>query len=44
MILLPMSGVLELEALYGGFAQEPFGDDSLEYVFIARRPPRGDAP
>ena len=29
---------LELEALYGGFAREPFTDDSREYVFIARRP------
>ncbi len=28
---------LELEALYGGFAREPFGDDSEEYVFVARR-------
>ncbi len=28
---------LELEALYGGFAGEPFGDDSREYVFVARR-------
>lgn len=31
---------LELEALYGGFAREPFTDDSREYVFIARRPPK----
>ena len=29
---------LDLEALYGGFAREPFTDDSREYVFIARRP------
>lgn len=28
---------LELEALYGGFAGEPFTDDSREYVFVARR-------
>jgi SAM-dependent methyltransferase len=28
---------LDLEALYGGFAREPFGDDSREYVFVARR-------
>ena len=28
---------LEVEALYGGFAGEPFGDDSGEYVFVARR-------
>ncbi len=27
----------EVEALYGGFAGEPFGDDSREYVFVARR-------
>jgi SAM-dependent methyltransferase len=29
---------LELEALYGGFARQPFTDASREYVFIARRP------
>ena len=29
---------LEVEALYGGFGGEPFGDDSREYVFVARRP------
>ena len=34
--LLDVAG-LELEALYGGFAQEPFADDSGEYVFVARR-------
>lgn len=28
---------LELEVLYGGFAREPFTDDSREYVFVARR-------
>jgi hypothetical protein len=28
---------LELEALYGGFANEPFDDNSCEYVFVARR-------
>ena len=28
---------LEVEALYGGFAGEPFADDSREYVFVARR-------
>ena len=28
---------LEVEALYGGFAHEPFTDDSREYVFVARR-------
>ena len=27
---------LEVEALYGGFAREPFADDSPEYVFVAR--------
>ena len=34
--LLDVSG-LELEALYGGFAKEPFDDSSPEYVFVARR-------
>ena len=29
---------LEVEALYGGFAREPFDDASREYVFVARRP------
>jgi len=28
---------LGVEALYGGFAREPFTDDSREYVFVARR-------
>jgi ubiquinone/menaquinone biosynthesis C-methylase UbiE len=28
---------LRLEALYGGFAGEPFTDDSREYVVVARR-------
>jgi SAM-dependent methyltransferase len=28
---------LDLEALFGGFAREPFTDGSREYVFIARR-------
>ena len=27
---------LELEALYGGFAGEPFDDESREYVFVTR--------
>jgi ubiquinone/menaquinone biosynthesis C-methylase UbiE len=27
----------ELETLHGGFAGEPFGDDSREYVFVVRR-------
>jgi hypothetical protein len=34
--LIDVAG-LELEALYGGFAGEPFDDDSSEYVFVARR-------
>ena len=34
--LLDVAG-LELETLYGGFAGEPFDDDSHEYVFVARR-------
>ncbi len=34
--LLDVAG-LELEALYGGFAREPFADDSPEYVFVSRR-------
>jgi ubiquinone/menaquinone biosynthesis C-methylase UbiE len=33
--LLDVAG-LQLEALYGSFAGEPFGDDSREYVFVAR--------
>jgi SAM-dependent methyltransferase len=33
--LLDISG-LQLEALYAGFAREPFADDSSEYVFVAR--------
>jgi hypothetical protein len=34
--LLDVAG-LEVEALYGGFAGEPFSEDSREYVFVARR-------
>jgi SAM-dependent methyltransferase len=34
--LLDVAG-LQVEALYGGFASEPFGDDSREYVFVCRR-------
>ena len=34
--LLDVAG-FESEALYGGFAGEPFDDDSREYVFVARR-------
>ena len=33
--LLDVAG-LEVEALYGGFAHEPFADNSREYVFVAR--------
>lgn len=35
--LIDVAG-LELEALYGGFAWEPFTDDSHEYVFVVRKP------
>lgn len=35
--LLDVAG-LELEALYGDFDRRPVGDDSREYVFVARRP------
>ncbi|HEY2697174.1 MAG TPA: class I SAM-dependent methyltransferase [Pseudonocardiaceae bacterium] len=34
--LIDVAG-LELEALYGGFANEPCTDDSTEYVCVARR-------
>jgi ubiquinone/menaquinone biosynthesis C-methylase UbiE len=34
--LIDIAG-LKLDALYGGFAREPFTDDSREYVFVARR-------
>jgi len=34
--LIDVAG-LDLEALYGGFAGEPFDDDSREYVFVARK-------
>jgi ubiquinone/menaquinone biosynthesis C-methylase UbiE len=33
--LLDVAG-LQLEALYGGFAREPFDQDSREYMFVAR--------
>jgi SAM-dependent methyltransferase len=33
--LIDVAG-LEVEALYGGFEREPFGDETREYVFIAR--------
>jgi SAM-dependent methyltransferase len=29
---------LEVEALYGGFAREPFEEGSLEFVWVVRRP------
>jgi SAM-dependent methyltransferase len=35
--LLDVAG-LEVESLDGGFAGEPFTDDSREYVFVAQRP------
>jgi SAM-dependent methyltransferase len=35
--LIDVAG-LELEALYGGFAGEPVGDQSAEYVLVAARP------
>jgi SAM-dependent methyltransferase len=34
--LIDVAG-LKLEALYGGFACEPFDDESREYVFVTRR-------
>jgi ubiquinone/menaquinone biosynthesis C-methylase UbiE len=34
--LIDVAG-LQLDALYAGFAGEPFTDDSREYVFVARR-------
>jgi SAM-dependent methyltransferase len=35
--LIDVAG-LEVEALYGGFAREPFDEDSLEFVWVARKP------
>lgn len=35
--LIEVAG-LEIEALYGGFEREPFSDDSMEYVFVTRKP------
>jgi SAM-dependent methyltransferase len=35
--LLDVAG-LEVEALYGGFEREPFTDESLEFVYVARKP------
>jgi SAM-dependent methyltransferase len=34
--LIDVAG-LELEALYGGFAREPYTPDSTEYVFVVRK-------
>ena len=41
--LLDVAG-LQVEALYAGFAREPFADDSREYVFVARRRLSSDVP
>ena len=41
--LIEVAG-FEVEALYGGFAREPFTDHSQEYVFVARRRHSADAP
>ena len=35
--LLDVAG-LEVEALYGWFDREPFNDESLEFVYVARKP------
>ena len=35
--LLDVAG-LEVEALYGGFRREPYTDESLEMVYVARKP------
>jgi SAM-dependent methyltransferase len=35
--LIEVAG-LEVESLYGGFEREPFADDSLEFVYVARKP------
>lgn len=35
--LIEVAG-LEIEALYGGFEREPLTDESMEYVFVARKP------
>ena len=35
--LIDVAG-LEVEALYGGFRREPFTDESLEFVYVARKP------
>jgi SAM-dependent methyltransferase len=41
--LIDVAG-LEIEAMYGGFAGEPLGDDSREYVFVTRLPPSRERP
>ena len=35
--LIDVAG-LEIEALYGGFNREPFTDESLEFVYVTRKP------
>jgi SAM-dependent methyltransferase len=35
--LIDVAG-LEVEALYGGFQREPFDDDAMELVWVARKP------
>ena len=35
--LIEVAG-LEVEALYGGFDREPFTDESLEFVYVTRKP------
>ena len=35
--LIDVAG-FEVEALYGGFAREPFGEGSLEFVWVVRKP------
>jgi len=37
--LLDVAG-FEVEALYGGFDKQPFDDESLEFVWVARKPRR----
>ena len=39
--LIDVAG-LEVESLYGGFASEPFVEESGRYVFVARRPATSD--
>jgi ubiquinone/menaquinone biosynthesis C-methylase UbiE len=35
--LIEVAG-LEIEALYGGFERQPFDDESLEFVYVTRKP------